>query len=311
MRPALDLNLLAVFRALSRHESVTRAADALNLTQSAVSHALARLRQHYDDLLFVRSGGRMRQTPRARQIAPRIEEALAVIEGTLQTVFDPRLVRRAFRVGLVAFDALYLVPALMGRLATEAPEARVLPEHLDPAEASRRLQTGAFDFALGVFDEKPPGWRSTPLFHDRLVLIAAEGNRKVGTRIGKAALGRLDHVRLPMPERFEAALSHGGFERKVVVSVDDMLSALFVVARTDFVAIVPSTVARIYREVCKLRILPLPARMPPYLVDIVYDGRMAADQEHAWFVSLVRDLAAELGNAMGTNATARPRGAGG
>src|ERR1700691_5795448 len=100
----LDLNLFVLFRALMVHGSVTHAADTLSMTQSAVSHALARLRRHYGDELFRRSGSKMAPTSRALEMAPLIDAALKSIEMTfLAREFDPRSLQRQFRIGLVDF----------------------------------------------------------------------------------------------------------------------------------------------------------------------------------------------------------------
>jgi DNA-binding transcriptional LysR family regulator len=303
----LDLNLLTVFRALLRSESVTLAASHLNLTQSAVSHALNRLRLQFGDPLFLRAGGRMRTTPRALQIAPKIEEALSLIEGTLGGAFDPRLIRRDFHLGLVNFGALYLIPALVGRLATEAPRARVTADYLQPEAAARRLRTGEIDLAIGVFDRMCEEWEATPLFDDRIALIAAKSNRKVGSRVTAAGLAKLDHVQVPLPERYDSELLQAGIRRRFAASVDDVLSGLFAVARTNCVALVPGTVAKIYREVCALKILTPPVRLSPFRVDLVRESRTASDPEQRWLVEQITDLAGELGNAVGTAISAQPR----
>ena len=97
----LDLNLFVLFRALMVHRSVTQAADALNMTQSAASHALSRLRGHYGDELFIRAGSKMAPTSRAMEMAPLIDAAFTSIEMTfLAQEFDPRSLQRQFRIGL-------------------------------------------------------------------------------------------------------------------------------------------------------------------------------------------------------------------
>jgi Bacterial regulatory helix-turn-helix protein, lysR family len=97
----LDLNLLVVFRSLMTYRRVTGAAGALNLSQSAASHALSRLRRFYADPLFVRNGQTMEPTARALEIDQDVQEATAKIVGTFKTEFDPKHLAREFRIALV------------------------------------------------------------------------------------------------------------------------------------------------------------------------------------------------------------------
>src|ERR1700730_18401278 len=145
----LDLNLLVVFRSLMTYRSVTGAAGALNLTQSAASHALSRLRRFYADPLFVRNGQTMGPTARAFEIDQDVQEALAKIARTFKTEFDPRHLAREFRIALVNFGGLYMVPALLGKLATEAPDVHVHVDHVPPEKAVKRLEQGELDFLIG------------------------------------------------------------------------------------------------------------------------------------------------------------------
>src|SRR5262245_48349076 len=103
----LDLNLLVAFASLFKHRSVTRAADELRITQSALSHALDRLRYFYDDRLFVRAKGGMHPTARAIEIATSISKALLEITDTFAREFNPDSIDRTFRIGLVDFPAAF------------------------------------------------------------------------------------------------------------------------------------------------------------------------------------------------------------
>src|SRR5262245_40471370 len=191
----LDLNLLVLFRTLMVQRNVTRAADTLGLSQSAVSHALARLRLHYDDPLFVRAGARMEPTTRAKQLAPVVEAALEAIEGTFASHFDPTALRQEFRIGLVNFGRLYLVPALLGKLATEAPSVRIIVDHMSEHTASGMLSRSEIDLIIGLMTTKSSAWLREPLFVDNFSVIAAADNRAVGRKISARQFLAAEHVR--------------------------------------------------------------------------------------------------------------------
>src|SRR5262249_7858419 len=160
-------NLLRVFDALVEERSVTRAGERLGLTQSAISHALNRLRYVLDDDLFVRGADGMHPTMRASEIAPRLRQGLR----QLQVAIAPSAFRRAesgrrFTPACPDHVAMALVPRLMARLRHEAPRAtlRIHPTSLGVAEP---LDSGLVDVALGNFGRIPERFASEALFRDR------------------------------------------------------------------------------------------------------------------------------------------------
>src|SRR5690242_14661183 len=119
----IDLNLLVAFDALMEHKNVTRAARAVNLSQPAMSNALARLRDLFGDELLVRSPAGMRPTPRALEAHDAVRNVLAAIDGVFDTSnkFDPAKDARTFRVAMAEDPSLFLLPTLSGRIAQDAP----------------------------------------------------------------------------------------------------------------------------------------------------------------------------------------------
>src|SRR5438128_12326610 len=134
---SFDLNLLRVFDALVEERSVTRAGERLGLTQSAISHALNRLRHVLHDDLFVRGAEGMHPTVRAAEIAPRLRQGLHQLQVAIApAAFVPRDTERRFTVACPDHVAIALLPQLIARLGREAPRAtlRVHPTSLGVAE---------------------------------------------------------------------------------------------------------------------------------------------------------------------------------
>src|SRR6266853_1268777 len=154
---SLDLNLLRVFDALIEERSVTRAGERLGLTQSAISHALNRLRFMLNDDLFVRVADGMRPTPRASEIAPRLREGLLQLQLALAPAeFVPEHTNRRFTIACGEYVGAVLVPGFVARLRAEAPKAelRIRPNNLGVADA---LLAGRVDLAIGSF-RRVPEW---------------------------------------------------------------------------------------------------------------------------------------------------------
>ena len=129
--PNFDLNLVRVFVAIYQEKSLTRTGERLNLTQSAISHALSRLRLALGDRLFERRGARMLPTAMARDVFPGLESGLRRMEAVLADGgrFDPAVSRRIFRLGMNDYSTSILLPRLMARLRREAPGLRLRIRH--------------------------------------------------------------------------------------------------------------------------------------------------------------------------------------
>lgn len=257
----LDLNLLAVFDAVHEQRSVTRAAQRLGLTQSAVSHALRRLRETVGDPLFVRIAGRLQPTARAVEMAPAVREGLAHLRGAVApSTFDPATATRRFTLAAGAYFCLLVVPALVARLRS-APgvHLRVVPVGGDlPAE----LDDGAVDLALGAFGPVPSRLHRATLFGDELVWIAAAGSPLAQQMLSATQLLAAPCLQVGSPRPFgvpRTLVGEGGLDLRGVADtldrrgagthlqdrgvVYDALTAAMIVARTDLIARVPRRIA--------------------------------------------------------------------
>jgi DNA-binding transcriptional LysR family regulator len=305
----LDLNLLVVFRALMNYRSVTGAANALNLTQSTVSHALSRLRSSYGDLLFVRNGSAMEPTDRAIKMEPAVQEAFAKIAETLKIEFEPQHLSREFRIGLVNFGGLYMVPALLGKLATEAPEVRIVVDHISQEKAIRQLENAELDLLIGDFNRHKLKIERVHMLTDELCVIAAACHSSLGKNISARQFSALEHIEAPSFAKYEPFLQRHGIKRTFQTSTDNLLSVLFLVGRSDKIAVVPRTVARIYSGVYGLKILNPPVKLPPVEIDLGFRRADRLEKAHQWLREIIFDIAVEIGLTFGTaNELIRERG---
>ena len=298
---ALDLNLLAVFDAVHELRSVTRAAARLGLTQSAVSHALRRLRATVGDPLFVRAGGRLQPTARAIEMAPGVREGLAHLRGAVAPgAFDPATAARRFTLAAGAYFCLLLVPALVERLRVAAPgvSVRIVPVGGDlPAE----LDDGAVDLALGAFGPVPARLHRQPLFGDELVWIAATGSPIAAERLSAAQLLATPFLQVGTPRPFgipQALVGEGGLDLRGVADtigrrgeggdaqdrgvVYDALTAAMIVARTDLIARVPRRIAN--SDAVRSSVAILATEDDPVTLELgmIWSAKFEADAGLAW-----------------------------
>lgn len=308
----VDLNLLRVFDTLYELRSVTRAAARLGLTQSAVSHALRRLRDALDDPLFVRAPGGLQPTARAIEIAPGVREGLAQLRGALSpTEFDPASASRTFTLAAGSYFCVLLVPALMAELRRRAPGVvlRILP--LGP-DLLAEFDESTVDLALGAFTRVPSRLSTEPLFREELVWIAAADNPIARAPVTPDRLRAAPRLAVSGGRPFEAlraATADGGLARKAIVetgdvahmqeseesaAVYDAFTAMRVVAGTDLVALVPRRFAE--RGAGPTSFVLLDGGDEGGGIDLVmlWHGKLSDDPGLAWLRGLVREIVAGI-----------------
>lgn len=290
-----DLNLLVVFSALMRERSVTRAAAALHLSQSATSAALGRLRGLFDDELFSRTGGGVEPTPRAVELARRIEPALGLIHGVVtdRDRFDPRTARRLFTLGM-SDD---LEAALMPRLL--AATAALRGVRLAVRQANRNTVTGMLDrgeIDLGVSAAPAHGadHRSHGLFDSGYTCLFDHRLLPLGTPITLDDYLTHPHLLISYDGRrgiVDDILEARGLERRVIASTTHFAGAALHLPVLPALVTLPSHAATVYAEALGLTTSPPPLPMPTYTVSSIWHGTLTDDPAHLWLRRLVEDAA--------------------
>lgn len=297
---AVDLNLLVVLDALLRESSVTRAAERVGLTQSAASHALARLRALLDDPLLVRTPDGMTPTARARLLAEPVRQALEKLEQALAPPqpFDPRLSHQRFSLYLDEAGQVGLLPRLAERLKREAPgvDLRVHPATAQsPVEA---LVRGDVDLALAVSPAPRRGLHAEVVFTTPFVTIVRAGHPDVARRLTLARFARLGHIVLDGPggvdPEIDRALAERSRERRAALTVPSLLPIPWLVARSDLIATVPALLLGLDRERPTLSRYNPPIPLAPVTGSLVWHERTHHDAAHSWLRQSVRQICSEL-----------------
>ncbi|MBO9647530.1 MAG: LysR family transcriptional regulator [Variovorax sp.] len=296
-----DLNLLPIFVALLEERSVTRAADRLGMTQSALSNALARLRDMLQDPLFIRERYGMRPTPKAELLAPALTSALAALDTVVlgQQAFDPSRADQLITIAPNSYVEFVFVPALTARLRELAPgiRLRTLPFGMDLAATG--VTSGATAMVLGRITDAPDNLVVQHLADDGLACVVRADHPKVGTRITKAQYERMKHVNLlPAGGRLRAglfqALERGGLKRDVAVTVTHFMSIPEIVAATDYCATLPKLICRRLAGDARLKVLPTPVDLGTFPMQMAWHVRYRNDPAHVWLRTLVAEVAASL-----------------
>jgi DNA-binding transcriptional LysR family regulator len=284
-----DLNLLRALLAMIDTGSVTRAAEAVDVSQPAMSRILARLREDFGDPLLVRSGAGMKRTPRAEALADPIRALLKQAAALYESAgFDPAVARRVFRAAIPDMVAATVLAPLIEAMAREAPGCRIdlipWPRPHDPVIAT-------LDVAIGTDAGLFPGLTMAPLFDDHDVLAVQVGQPATWREI----LEMLDapHVAVVGPgaegDPVDAWLAERGLHRRIAAVVPHYLQALMAVARTDLVAILPSRLIAAYGPTLDVRAVEFPIEQGADRHFLFTPVERDADPANLWLRNLIKE----------------------
>lgn len=295
-----DLNLLPVFLVLMEERNVTRAAERLGMTQPALSNALTRLRDMLQDPLFVRERYGMQPTQKAEELAPVIADALASLDTLVlgQQEFDPARAQQLFTIAPNSYVEYVLIPAIVARLRAVAPgvSLRLVPYGTDLADTG--LTSGTTALALGRMVDPSDNLVVQHLMDEGLECIVRADHPEVGQRLTRKQYERLKHVNMLPPGRLKVglfkALERQGLKREVAVSVTHFLAIPEIVAVTDCCATLPSLICRRLAGDARIKVVPAPADLGRFPVEMAWHKRYRNDPAHRWLRTLVAEVATEV-----------------
>ena len=286
----LDLNLLRALDALLAERHVTRAATRLGITQSAASHALARLRDALGDPLLVRGPrGAMVPTARAEALAAPLGQALAALAAAIRggARFDAATARRTFRVATGDYAELVLLPPLVARLARAAPGID-LWVHVGGDDVVAALVDGGLDCTIQPQRGRdwPAGCFARPLFTETFTCIVRAGHPAAGQRLTLARYCALPHL-LVAPRGtpgsiVDDVLAAAGRSRRVAAAVPHFLVVPHVIAATDLVATLPTRVVDAIEPLVDVVRMPPPLELPTFAMALVWHERVHHDPAQRW-----------------------------
>jgi DNA-binding transcriptional LysR family regulator len=297
---SVDLNLLVALDALLAERNVTRAAARVGITQSAMSHTLARLRALFDDEILVRGAGGMVATTRAAALGEVVGRALADIAGALAPPrpFDPRTAEGRVTIGTSDYCELVLLPKLFRRLADEAPGLDLRVIAVDGGFAAP-LASGRLDLVIAPLraEEEAPGIRARRLFDERFVCVVRRDHPLAHRRLTLARFAAASHAMIA-PRGTEGgpvddALAKLGYERRVAVAVPHFLVAPYLVASSDVILTLAERVARVVAEPLGLAVLAPPRELAltGFTASAIWHERTQADPALAWVRGVLAEVA--------------------
>jgi len=291
--PTLDLNLLKVFAAVHHWRQVTAAAQHLDMTPSAVSNALTRLRSHVGDQLFVRTQRGVVPTPYADRLAESVASGLQAIGNGLRPAqpFSPERSDRTFSINLADVGQMLMIGDLMRGTSHEAPDIRIRTIDLPVHEVEAALVRGDIDFAVGHLSSMGKTLFRRKLVNERFVCVVGEQNRRYRKGLSVEEFLAASHIRYSpgavslarINVEIDRFFRQKGRVQRVALDAAHAFGLSAILAETEHVLTVPARLAAHYARITPVAIHPLPLKTPSFDISLYWHERHQRDDAHAWF----------------------------
>lgn len=291
----LDLNLLGVLDALLREQSVTRAAESLGTTQSAISHSLGRLRTFFDDSLFVKSSKGMVATRKAELLRQPVTDIMAAVRQQVlaEAGFHPSRSRRAFVFAMTDAGELVFLPPLLTELRKEAPHCTVRTVQVPIEQIEGLLASGEVDLALGSIRSAPEGLYRQRLFLNTFVTIVSTRNSSIGDTMTMEQFQEMPQIVVSLEGKpgtaYDKLVEDQGIKRNVFLTTPHFLVVpLLLEQQPDLIATVPMELASAFAKYGTVRILKPPVELPQFALSQHWHPRFNSDPAVSWLRALVK-----------------------
>lgn len=290
----IDLQQLACYAALIKHQNVSKAANALGLSQPTVSLALKKLREAFKDPLLIRSNGRMTPTSRALALEAEIQEILHKVDALnkSEASFDPSTSEAKFSIMCPEFVEYYLAPRIAARLERDAPHIKVEFKTSNPGQAFDMLDKGALDFRLGWWPKPNLMLRTKILFRDELICLSRKNNHPP-QKLSVSEFINTRHVRLEAPRNgvstmvIDQAALKIGEKINIALEAQTIFNLAKIVSETGFLACIGKKMAQEMQNQFPVEIRPIPLNIPEVRIALYWHERTHRQNSHTWLKNMI------------------------
>ncbi len=291
----LDCKLLSIFFYVYKYKSVSLAAEHLDMSQPTVSNILNKIRQHYNDPLFLRIGNEMMPTELSKQLFPLVSEALSKVEiiNNFSVDFDESRSQQQFTLAMTDVSHLVLLPKITQYLKKHAPQIRLNVRPIT-TETSYQMANGEIDLALGFLPHLENGFYQQKLFEQYYVVIAAKDHpRLTGTAISREQYLSESHIDIDAGMghyHIENELLNLELKRNILMRLPSYLGVGLVVQDTDAIATVPYYLSEVLLSRGNLKIFDAPITFPSYAVKQYWHMSCHHKTSHQWLRHMFHEI---------------------
>lgn len=284
----LQLAQLRLVEAIARTGSLSAGAEEVGLTQSAASHALARLRSQLKDQIFVRGSRGMRPTPYGAQIASSVKDALRSLDRGLKRYpeFEPAKATNTFNIVMSDVGQFLNLPRLLARLSSEAPNVTLRVPEMPHKAPHLLFESGEIDLAVGAFTKIIVGCRQRRLYRERYACVARIDHPAFRNGMTQEAFSLVPHVAVDprghVHEKLDVLLAEQKLARKTTLYVPYFASLLPAIVHSDLLAVMSNRMAQKFAEMAPVKVMNPPIRLPVYNVSMFWHERLDRDPANQW-----------------------------
>ena len=284
----IDLNLFVVFDAIYTEGNLTRAGEIIGITQPAVSNSLSRLRNLFDNPLFVRTAEGMVPTPVAQNIIGSVRQALGLIRSSVQESesFDPKISDKRFRASMTDLNLAIILPQLFAIIKRESPRVAVDCYQVHRRDMNIELASGNLDLAIDIPLTPDPQIKQTALFSHPYVCVINQNHDLVNDKLDLDTYLKLQHIHISSRRgglgHVDLTLGKMGKKRNIVLRTQHYLSTPELVGSTNFALTVPKIFADVLSDTTPIRYLDLPFDVPHLESFLYWHESTDKDQANVW-----------------------------
>lgn len=292
----IDLNLLVIFQEVFQERQISSVARKLNLSQPAVSNALARLRKTFNDELFVRTSQGMQPTPLAQQLADPVAAALSHITKALNQheSFDAASSQRQFTIAMTDVGEMYFMPILVEQCRRFAPQVQIATVRANNVDLMAEMETGRIDLSLGAFDQVSDALYHRRLFRQDYVCMYRQDHPLMREGVSSKEFLSAEHLIVSTREnpydKINQSLEKVGITASNSFTVPHFSSVPYIVSSTNLVVIVPQKLAASAAVPFRLSYSKPPIKLPTLQTNIFWHRRFAQDEGNQWMRQLLVSL---------------------
>lgn len=291
----VDLNILLAFDTLMKERSVTKAAQRLFVSQSAMSHTLRRLREVLDDPVLVSTPGGMLPTPRALELVDPVSKALGLIEKSISpaTRFDPKTSDKRFLLGSTDYVEYVVLPPLMKHLETAAPHVSIQLKRFSLNTTEDYLEKGSLHAVIQFQHTANPRLRHLKLLEEIPVVLARVDHPEIGDSITREQYIELPHIVIDSFEDspiIQQIWKKHNLYRKVALRSPNFLSAPIILASSDMIATLPLKLAERFIKGGRLKIIDFPLPIKTFNLELVWHKLLDKDPAQKWFIEQLQTV---------------------
>jgi DNA-binding transcriptional LysR family regulator len=300
----LDLHLVSIFDAVMTEGSVTKAADRLAMTQSAVSNAIARMRVVWDDPLFTRNGRGIKASARALELWREIQQPLAAIRMAASPApFDATTSSHAFRIAVTDYLSGSLWPPLRRHIEQHAPEIRILAVPYTSQETGSRLRDNNIDICVGGLQHMGDEFKLQRLFMEDWVCAMRRDHPLAQSPLTEEKFLAAEHLLVSLSGDpvgiADAALERVGQRRRVAMTLNNFSGALPLLLSSNLIAVLPAGVVRTHPLEDQIYACDVPLAIAPFDCQMAWHIRYDRDSAHRWMRALIVQTCHQIWKAAG------------